>query len=457
MASRTTSFMPEHGDLAPDMVVRFAIRRGRGVILHALDGAGRGRDGGQSVRKRGWLHQARIVTMGRSVVLVALGVLTSFSALASQVKPRLNPARVGLGLDTLKSPNSDLIALWRNYLRTGPFEEQANQYWFAPEQRRWPTAYDLATPWCYGSRDDFANTQAIVLDISPATFGDSTSHAIRTLFSYQDSTMAEPLPFAVCRVYAVRQAGRWVLANALGQLTREWQHKSIAPITFVYPPDHHFDEGRARRSARFVDSVATAFGANKPRPIEFYVAQSPENMFRVLGVEVLPHHTPGLAYIAHRLIFSGAAIYGEWYPHELAHMALDSLTTSWRTPFALDEGLAMWLGGSRGKDFPALMQDLAAALRAKPSITLDALLGSPSVTDTLAYPAAAALLQMAYERGQMTQVKAFLRARLAGEVPDTILKMAERTFQQSHQQLTALWRSRVLQYQSAGGVPRKEG
>ncbi len=206
-----------------------------------------------------------------------------------------------------------------------------------------------------------------------------------------------------------------------------------------------------------MDSVATAFGADKPGPIEFYVARSPENMFRVLGVEVLPHYPPGLAHIAHRLIFSGAAVYGEWYPHELAHMALDSLTKSWRTPFALDEGLAMWLGGSRGRDFPALMQDLAAALRAKPSITLDALLGSPSVTDTLAYPAAAALLQMAYEGGRMTQVEAFLKARLAGEVPDTILEMAVRTFQQSRQELTALWRSRVLRYRSAGGAPRKEG
>jgi hypothetical protein len=395
--------------------------------------------------------------MGWPVALIALGFVTGFSTLAGQTKPNETSVTVGLGLDTLKSPTPELIALWRQYLQTGPFDSLAKQHWFSAERQRWPTAFDLTTPWCYGSREDFANTRAVILDVAPADFGDSSSYAIRTLFSYQDSTMAKPLPFAVCRVYAVRQRGRWVLANALGQLTREWQHKRIAPITFVYPPDHHFDEGRARRSARFVDSVATAFGANKPKPIELYVVESPETMFRVLGVEVLPNHTPGLAYTAHRLIISGAAIYGEWYPHELAHMALDSLTTSWRTPFALDEGLAMWLGGSRGRDFPALMQDLAAALRAKPSITLGALLGSPSVTDTLAYPAAAALLQMAYERGQMTQVKAFLRARLAGEVPDTILEMAERTFQQSRQQLTALWRSRVLQYQSAGGVPRKEG
>jgi hypothetical protein len=395
--------------------------------------------------------------MRRSVFLVGLGLLTGFSAVASQVKPKVIPARVGLGLDTLQSPNSELLALWRNYLRTGPFDEQAKQYWFSPELRRWPTAFDLTTPWCYGSREDFGNTQAIVLDISPATFADSSSYAIRTLFSYQDSSMTEPLPFAVCRVYAVREAGHWVLANALGQLTRQWPTTKIGPITFIYPPEHLFDQRRARRSASFVDSVAAVFGATRPKPIDFYVARSPESMFQLLGMDVVPNHTPGLAYTAHRLILSGSAIYGEWYPHELAHMATDSLTKSWRTPFALEEGLAMWLGGSRGRDFLELMQDLASALRARPSITLDTLLGSPSVTDTLAYPAAAALLQMAYERGRISQVKALLSARLAGEVPDTILQMAERTFHQSSRQLDALWRSRVQRYHSAGAAHRKEG
>jgi hypothetical protein len=103
------------------------------------------------------------------------------------------------------------------------------------------------------------------------------------------------------------------------------------------------------------------------------------------------------------------------------------------------------------------MRNLGQALRANPSITLDTLLGSPSATDTLAYPAAAALLQMAYERGRMPKVKAFLSARLAGETTDTILDMAVRTLDESRQTLAALWRSRVLRYQLPQGVPRHKG
>jgi hypothetical protein len=395
--------------------------------------------------------------MRNCTIATAILISVGASALPGQAPALRLPVEVGLGTDTAKAPFPELITIWRQYLQSGPYDGHATPHWLSGEQRRWPKGFDLTTPWCYGSREDFANSQATILDISPAAFGDANTYAIRTLFSYQDSGMAKPLPYAVCRVYAVREAGHWVLVNALGQLTREWQRGKIGSITFVYPPAHRFNRARARHSASFVDSVAAAFGADRPKPIEFYVADSQEDMLRILGLEVLPNHTPGLAYVAHRLIFSGSPIYGEWYPHELAHMALDSLTKSWRTPFALDEGLAMWLGGSRGNDFPALMRNLAGELQARPSVTLDTLLGSLSVTDTLAYPAAAALLQMAYERGKMTQVKAFLSARLAGEAPDTILDMAQRSFRESRQQLAALWRSTVLRYERAPGVRQKEG
>jgi hypothetical protein len=387
-----------------------------------------------------------------------LGALAvALSTAAGQAPPLQIPVTVGLGLDTTAAPLPELLTLWRQYLQSGPYEGHSTPYWSESDQREWPKGFDLTTPWCYGSRDDFAKSQAVVLDIGPASHGDTTAYSIQTLFTYQDSSMARPLPYAVCRVYAVRQANRWLLTNALTLRTLNWQRRRFGPITFIYPSGHKFNRARATRSAAFVDSVASAFGANRHQPIKFYVADSPEVMFRLIGLDALPNHTPGLAYAAHRLIFSGSPIYGEWYPHELAHLALDSLTKSWRTPFALDEGLAMWLGGSRGNDFPALMRNLAGALGARPSLSLDSLLGSPSVSDTLAYPAAAALLQMAYERGRMVKVKAFLSARLAGEGPDTILDMAVRTLGESREALAARWRSTILGYDRAQPERRKPG
>jgi len=64
---------------------------------------------------------------------------------------------------------------------------------------------------------------------------------------------------------------------------------------------------------------------------------------------------------------------------------------------------------------------------------------------------------MAYERGRMPKVKAFLSARLAGEATDTILDMAARTLGESRQTLATLWRARVLRYQGPQDVPRNKG
>lgn len=366
------------------------------------------------------------------------------------------PVEVGLGIDTTAAPVPELLALWRQYLQSGPYDSHPTPLWSAAEQRRWPDGFDLTVPWCYGGKEDYANSQAIVLDIAPARWGDTASYAIRTLFLYRDSTMAKALPYALCRVYATREGRGWVLTNSLGQLTDKWRRTRYAPITFVYPPAHRFDADRARRSVRFVDSVATAFRVRPPQNIELYIADSQEGMFRLLGVDLVPNHTPGLAYTAHGLLFSGSPIYEEWYPHELAHMVLDSLTKAWRTPFALEEGLAMWLGGSRGKDFPALMRSLASALKARPALTLDTLLGSPSPADTLAYPAAAALLQLAYERGKMAQVTALLSGRHPGEAADTVLDIAERVFGESRENLALAWRSRVLKYEQSWARPHRE-
>src|SRR5262249_36676498 len=163
-----------------------------------------------------------------------------------------------------------------------PYDSHATPLWSAAEQHRWPGGFDLTVPWCYGGKEDYANSQAIVLDIGPAKWRDTAAYAIRTLFLYRDSTMAGALPYAQCRVYAIREEGSWVLTNSLGQVTDIWRRTCYAPITFVYPPTHRFDADRARRSVRFVDSVATAFGVHPPQDIELYIADSQEDMFRLL-------------------------------------------------------------------------------------------------------------------------------------------------------------------------------
>jgi hypothetical protein len=80
-----------------------------------------------------------------------------------------------------------------------------------------------------------------------------------------------------------------------------------------------------------------------------------------------PNYDPSAT---NRMVLTGDGAGGEAYRHELVHIVLQPLHTE-RTHALIGEGIATWLGGSLGSDFPALMREHAAFLRAHPETTLD--------------------------------------------------------------------------------------
>jgi hypothetical protein len=251
------------------------------------------------------------------------------------------------------------------------------------------------------------------------------------------------LPVALARVYAVREGGAWVLANVLPRTTADWRRTTVGPITFIYPPDHVFDRGKARRAVRFADSLATTFGAPHPKGVTYYLARSPEEAFRIAGLDFVPPGSTGRSFPGNYMIFSGLPAYGEFYPHELTHLTLGWILPELGTPPVLDEGLAFWLGGSRGKSWRTLRNDLARALRADPTLTLERLLAERPLTDPLRSTAAGALLQLAHERGGVPGVKRVLSPPRGPNGRD-ILRGGEAALRLNRGELEAAWRQSVL-------------
>jgi hypothetical protein len=216
-------------------------------------------------------------------------------------------------------------------------------------------------------------------------------------------------PVSLIRVYAIRENGRWVIANAFPRLTASWSTSQRGRITFVYGPGHRFDDARARQSAKFVDSLAAAFDV-PPRPkITFVIADRPEELSRAFGVDfALPETNNGRSMPANDMILSGLPIYGEFYPHELTHLVLARLLYKLGTTPSFDEALAMCIGGSRGKSFATLMSELDAILRANPAIRLQNLLKAGVVQDSVGLRAAAALIKLTFERSGTSGVKQLL-------------------------------------------------
>jgi hypothetical protein len=380
----------------------------------------------------------------RHVAVLALGALAArppTAAHSQQADARRPPLDVGLRVDTLGSPRREILRLWRAYLDARPHTYEPKPQWSPSEQRRWPI-FDLAMPMVYQSESEFARTRAIVVEIEPAKPGDTTEYVVRTLFTRTDSAIGRELPVALIRVYAVREGGTWVLSNAVTRLTKDWRRTRVPPITFIYPPGHRLDTARARRSVRFIDSLVHTFGAPRPRAVTYYLARSPEEALRISGVELAPPGTTARSVPANYMVFSGLPQQGEFYPHELTHLIVGWVLPELGAPPVLDEGMAFWLGGSRGKSWRTLLRELASALHADPALTAERLLARPP-TDSLRPTAAGALLHMAHERGGMRTLRAALSTPRGPTGPD-VMRGVEHALGLTRAEVEAAWRAFVV-------------
>src|SRR5713226_4837939 len=277
---------------------------------------------------------------------------------------------IGFGVDTVGVPNQEIFALWRGYLSSGPSCMQQSPLWSPSEQAQWPVA-DLLCGYVYQGFSKFT-----VVHLAPAVGLDST-YLIRTIVARVSGPGQDVQPLALYRVYATRERGRWVLANALPRLTSRWNHETIGRITFVFPLTQRFARVNATATAAFVDSLAHAFGVPPPPTIEYYFTDDLIQTLGAAGLEFFPLGSDtvgGRNYGLDYLVFVGSSSNGEGYRHELAHVVLQPFTAPLKAAVLVQEGLMTWTGGSAGLTFKQLMPGLKQYLDAHPEITLESIL-----------------------------------------------------------------------------------
>lgn len=379
--------------------------------------------------------------MKRAAALI-LGMAAAGAAAHAQIPESPIRVALGFGVDTARSPEREIFELYRHYLTHRQDTIRPHPDWSAAEQRRWP-AFDLLGGFIYQGFSNFT-----VVQLAPAVGLDST-FLIRTLISSVDDSTGAVRPLALYRVYAVREAGRWVLGNALPRMTRAWRHDRIDSVTFVFPPSRAFDRARATSAARFVDSLAHAFALPAPQ-IGYYFTDDLIETFQALGLEFFPlgvDTVGGRSNTADRLVFIGSSSRGEDYRHELAHVVLQPLISRGRTAGLVVEGLMTWAGGSAGLDFEDLLPDLAAYVAAHPEVTLRSIMDAPPPrvgTLDVGYDGFAVLCDMIAGAGGVAAVREWLQS---GTAPDSVLGAAARLLYLRADQLDGAWRRRV---ESAG-------
>src|SRR5256714_10644637 len=284
--------------------------------------------------------------MNRATVAFPL-LVAAFSPLAAsrvQAPARSVRVTVGFGVDTLGVPNHDIFALWRSYLSSSPACTQENTFWSPVDRRQWPIV-DLLCGYVYQGFSSFP-----VVHLAPAVGLDST-YPIRTLVASVSDSGRAVQPLALYRVYATREAGRWVLGNALPRLTQRWNHETIGRISFVFPTTQRFERTRAENTALFVDSLAHAFEVAPPPTIDYYFTDDLIQTLSAAGLEFFPLGSDtvgGRSNVVDHLVFIGSSPNGEAYRHELANVVLEPFLSSFNPAGLVREGLMTWTGGFPG-------------------------------------------------------------------------------------------------------------
>ena len=363
------------------------------------------------------------------------------AALLTLQQPTRLQLAVGFGVDTARSPNRDVFALYQGYLAHRGDTLVPNPYWSSAEQRRW-RVFDLVSGSVYQGFTHFT-----VVHLAPAVGLDST-FLIRVLVSAVDDSTRAVRPLALFRVYATREAGRWVLANALPRLTRGWRHETVGHVTFIHPATRRFARRRAELSAKFVDSLARAFQLPRPATIEYYFTDDLIDTFAAMGLDFFPigSDTVGGRAGPNAQVFVGSSANAEGYRHELAHLVLGPLVGQGRTAVSILEGLMTWTGGSAGLDFPHLLPGLRAYVQAHPRLTLAAAIMSPPPREgslDVLYDGAAVLCAMVYDKGGLPAIRELANAGLD---PSDVLRTAARLLGVAPEDLDEVWRRRVLSY-----------
>lgn len=279
---------------------------------------------------------------------------------------------VAFGLDTTITDVRDIVALIRAYLAQPDSSARSRGLWSTS------SAFDR-TLGDVGSGSVYQGFRATVLGVVPAKPGDSV-YVVKILHASVDSSRRQVSPLALQRLYAVREKGGpfpFRLSAALPRVTSGWLRRSNGRMTFWYAPGQRPDARKIKSASRFVDSVAKLFSVPAPGHLDVYVTPTIEDGYRVLGLDFSseasgPGEGRGGFTPAAEIVIGADPDIGEAYFHEYVHAVLGgSLRGGNRI---LPEGVAVWLGGSRGRTTREMYTLLRMYQEANPTLSLSAFL-----------------------------------------------------------------------------------
>jgi hypothetical protein len=329
-------------------------------------------------------------------------IITFSSALVFAQRPAFD-LTIHARVDTSKQETREIVALWTNYLSSNPDSIYDNPYWNEAEKKKYRD-FDFTRKFIY----QFPSTQILnyykptILSVEK----EGDKYAIRTLFIAEglDGDYKKSNPWCITKLYAIKENNKWKLKNSISILTANWKRKTNGKITFIYPPEHQFNETLANKANKFCDSVAIKFELPDWKKFDFYITKSGDELGKLLGFDFFfTGYTTGMGMNEERILLGGFD--SEWYPHEFVHLLVDTK----KRHGIINEGFATWLGGAMERTFEARAKILAQELIKHDNETFDSILNKKWGWQFAAYYTTGAIIcKLVYDKGGIVALKKLL-------------------------------------------------
>jgi len=337
------------------------------------------------------------VTKKIIIVLITFSYVLTFAQ-----KPGVD-LTVHARVDTSKQETKEIVALWANYLSSNPDSIYDNPCWNEAEKKKYRD-FDFTRKFIYQfpSRQILNYYKPTILSVEK----EGGNYVIRTLFNAEglEGDYKKSNPWCITKLYAVKENNKWKLKNSISILTANWKRKTIGKITFIYPPEHQFNETLANKANKFCDSVAIKFELPEWKTFDFYVTKSGDELGTLLGFDFFfTGYTTGIAMNEERILFGGFD--SEWYPHEFVHLVVENK----KRHGMINEGFATWLGGAMENTFEASAKILAQQLTKNDTVNFENILNKQWGWQFAAYYTTGAIIcKLVYDKGGITAIKKLL-------------------------------------------------
>lgn len=343
-------------------------------------------------------------------------------------------------VDTTKNEIKEIATLWTNYLNSEPDIIKDNQYWNEEEKKLYRD-FDLSRSLLYqfSSEQLLRHFKPKILSIEK----EGAHYGIRTIYSAYglEGEYRKSDPWAIQKIYAVRENNQWRLKNSLPIVTANWNKKTVGKITFIYSPYHKFSQELAEKANEFCNQVKSEFQFPEWEPFDFYLTQSGDELGRLLNFDFFfAGYTTGIGLNEKRILLSGFG--SEFYPHEFIHLIVPKFDRHG----LIEEGFATWKGGQDGKTFKESAKLFENELSKNDTVTfLDVLNRKWGWQYAAFYTSGAIFCNAAYEKGGIKLVNELLK------IPNDSEKLIDNLcliFDIEKKDFDAFWRTETLKFRN---------